>query len=41
MSDIQSKITRQANKQEDKIHNEENNSRETKPEMTQISIQEY
>ena len=41
MSDIQSKITRQANKQEDKIHNEENNSREIKPEMTQISIQEY
>ena len=41
MSDIQSKITKQANKQEDKIHNEENNSIETKQEMTQISIQKY
>lgn len=41
MSDIQSKITRQANKQEDKIHYEENNSVETKQEMTQISIQKF
>ena len=42
MSDIQSKIIRQANKQENTIQNEEkNNSIETKPEMTQISRQGY
>lgn len=42
MSDIQSKIIRQANKQENTIQNEEkNNSIETKPEMTQISRHGY
>lgn len=41
MSDIQLKIIKQANKQENTTHNEKNKPTETKPEMTQVSRQRY